>query len=192
MRTTWLKSLSVVVTMAITSAGAWAVEIPTDNERINNSSRYEALPGFPKDSIEFVHDSVEDIELMQRYLQPTTIQFIKDQGLQWLQVRDVRIDKLGIINVADGVLIPIVAGIRYMRIRNWIDGTVNVLLHVTASQGNIHVEFIDYNDNRFWQAIGRWVWWIDFNKFSNDVAGDTLRSFLNQPGATDELLSLRP
>lgn len=195
----WLAALLIGVSTAgpafaripLLSSKYQPTGIATDSERLSQKDRYVAVPNFPKDSIEFIRDGLEDKDLMLKYLTQDTVSYIRTLNLQWLQVRDVRIDKNGIVNVEDGVLVPIVAGVRYMQTQNWIDGTANALFHVTNKNGKLNVELVNYDDNSAEQVIGRFASGIDFNHLLNSVAGDTLRVFFSVPGNPEALMQLR-
>jgi hypothetical protein len=161
---------------------ALAQDIPKDSVRLQQTSRYMQLPNFPTAPLEFIRDSVENDSLMAHYLKPQTIKFIKGQHLHWLQVRDVYIDKQEISVSSQGILIPVIAGVRYQKYTDVIDGTLNGLFRISSNSNNqVTVDLVAVDDNAFIQAAGRFFWRVKSKQFVNDIAGDTLRTFFSNP-----------
>jgi len=168
---------------------ALAQDIPKDSVRLQETSRYVPLPDFPTAPIEFVRDGVENDSLMAQYLQPHTIKFVKSQHLHWLQVRDVYIDRQGISVSSQSILVPVIAGVRYQKRTNIIDGTLNGLFRISVNSNNqVAAELVAVDDNAFIQAAGRIFWRINYKQFVNDVAGDTLRTFFTEPDSVKGIL----
>jgi hypothetical protein len=179
--------LGILVTCAAVNAAAGTIS--TDSARIANTERYQAIPVLHK--IEFIHDSTVEEGLLSQYLTPATIALVKSSKLQWLQVREVAIDKENVVEYKNGVMIPVELSVRYMQTKNWTDGTVNVQINVDTTSGTPVVSYVGYDDNAGVQMLGRNLGSLDVEGLAKAVTVDTMQSFLAQPGQLDQIVIMK-
>ena len=189
-KTNILLSFAILAIIFVSKSYA-EVKIMSDQERALNSE-FVRLPGWER--LEFVKPDGANLLLIDQYFSTKMKSYIQTEDFNWLQIRDFDIYKPEIRQEENTLVFPFVLGIRYQKIKNIIDGTINVAgeVRVTILDDNyVEVTVTGFKDNEFLQVIGRTIWFggpLNLDKNTNEFVQAFVKSALTRYFSNNEMI----